>query len=270
MDHIMPFSPTSEYEFDTFTIFFWKENSIRWTIVWDPEIKLGSDILRVYKNGSIYNFTIDNSTIDNSTIDNSTLRMYITNNVDVNIYRLSGDVITILQLTVIVEELNKYIAPLNTGSICFLGSERLLTNQGKVKFNKLTTQNTINGYKIKKITKVYNSDNNIIFIRKHALGNKIPDKNTFMGQNHGIYLDYQFIKNHNLEYQEHPYFKIIKGKKIVRGRNLIKLKNITRIFRQYDLLYNVLLDKSSAGSMIVNGILCETLNPNDPIVTKFI
>ena len=35
-----------------------------------------------------------------------------------------------------------------------------------------------------------------------------------------------------------------------------------------DLLYNVLLEEE--GKMIVNGILCETLNPHDSLVKKFI
>ena len=149
------------------------------------------------------------------------------------------------------------------GNICFLGSEKVETDQGKIRFNELTIENTIFGKKIKKITKVYNYDSSLIFIHKNALGNKIPSVNTYISRNHGVYLDKKFIETNKLEFQLHPSILDIDRKYIVRARNLIKMKSITEVPRsKRDLLYNVILEEE--GKMVVNGIICETLSPAFP------
>jgi len=158
---------------------------------------------------------------------------------------------------------------IGTGNICFLGSEKVETDQGKVRFDDLTIDHTILGKKIKKIVKVFNSDSSLIFISKHALGKKIPTKNTYISRNHGVYLDKEFIETNQLEPQIHPLILDIAEKNMVRARNLIKMKTVMEVSRnKKDLLYNVLLEQE--GKMVVNGILCETLNPNDELVKKFI
>ena len=164
---------------------------------------------------------------------------------------------------------NLYENYIGTGNICFLGSEKVETDQGKIRFDKLTTYHTIFGKTIKKITKVFNSDASLIFISKHAFGNKIPNKNTYISRNHGVYLDKKFIEVNKLEPQIHPFILDIAGKNIVRARNLIKMKKVMEVSRnKHDLLYNVLLEEH--GKMVVNGILCETLNPHDRSVKNFI
>ena len=89
-----------------------------------------------------------------------------------------------------------------------------------------------------------------------------------MGKNHGIYIDDKIIQKLGLQYQTHPLIPEIKGKKLVRGRNLINTKNVIEIKRTKDILYNILLEEAS--TMIVNGMLCETLNPNDDMVKKLL
>jgi len=158
---------------------------------------------------------------------------------------------------------------IGTGNICFLGSEKVETDQGKIRLDKLTTGHTIFGKTIKKIVRVINSDPSLIFISRHAFGNKIPNKNTYIGRNHGVYLDTRFIETNKLEPQIHPFILDIAGKNIVRARNLIKMKKVMEVSRnKHDLLYNVLLEEH--GKMVVNGILCETLNPHDSSVKNFI
>ena len=149
------------------------------------------------------------------------------------------------------------------GNICFLGSEKVETDQGKIRFNELTIEHTIFGKKIKKITKVYNYDSSLIFIHKNALGNKIPSVNTYISRNHGVYLDKKFIETNKLAFQLHPSILDIDRKYIVRARNLIKMKSIIEVHRsKRDLLYNVMLEEE--GKMVVNGIICETLSPASP------
>tara|TARA_B110000211_G_C14043267_1_gene537744 strand:- start:833 stop:1744 length:912 start_codon:yes stop_codon:yes gene_type:complete len=129
-----------------------------------------------------------------------------------------------------------------TGSICFLGSEKVITDQGTVRFDKLTLNNTINGYKINKITKMLNADDHMIFIRKDAISKDCPNKDTYISRNHGI-----IIKNH-----------IVRSKTLENGTSIIKA------YRDSDTIYNVLTSVQTI--MFVNNIPCETLNPNDPMV----
>ena len=133
------------------------------------------------------------------------------------------------------------------GAECFLGPTKVKTDQGLIAFNQLTKYNTIANQKIKKVVKMYNSDDNLIFIKKHAFGKNIPNKNTYIGRNHGIYID----------------------GKLVRARNLINKKNVQQHVRHTnDIIYNVLLEKYSI--MYINNMPCETLNENDPSVLKYI
>ena len=158
---------------------------------------------------------------------------------------------------------------IGSGNMCFLGSEKVETDQGKIRFDKLTTEHTILGKTIKKIVKMFNCESSLIFISKHAFGNKIPNKNTYITRNHGVYLDKKFIEAYKLEPQIHPLILDIAGKNIVRARNLIKMKKIIEVSRRKkDMVYNILLEEP--GKMVVNGILCETLNPHETSVKKFI
>lgn len=134
-----------------------------------------------------------------------------------------------------------------TGAACFLGPTKVKTDQGLIAFNQLTKYNTISNLKIKKVTKMYNSDDNLIFIKKHAFGKNIPNKNTYIGRNHAIYID----------------------GKLVRARDLINKNSVQQHPRLVnDMIYNVLLEKY--GVMYINNMPCETLNENDPAMLKYI
>ena len=134
-----------------------------------------------------------------------------------------------------------------SGAACFLGPTKVKTDQGLIAFNQLTKYNTISNLKIKKVIKMYNSDDNLIFIKKHAFGKNIPNKNTYIGRNHAIYID----------------------GKLVRARNLINKKSVQQHARPVnDMIYNVLLEKY--GVMYINNMPCETLNENDPAMLKYI
>ena len=134
-----------------------------------------------------------------------------------------------------------------TGNICFLGDTKVKTDQGSIAFKDLTKNHSIGGQKIKKIIKMWNSDDNMIFIRKHALSKHVPNKNTYISRNHGVYLP---------------------GGKFVRARNLVNGKTIIEHRRKNTLLYNVLMP--TYAKMNVNGIICETLNDKDPSVLKYL
>ena len=133
-----------------------------------------------------------------------------------------------------------------TGTVCFLGSEKVRTDQGSVRFDKLTTDYTINGYNIKKVTKMLNSDDHLIFVGKDAVNKNIPNKGTYISRNHGIVMN-----NH-----------------IVRAKTLENGTNVLKIPREPDMIYNVLTIPQTI--MFVNNMPCETINPNDPIVQRYI
>lgn len=125
------------------------------------------------------------------------------------------------------------------GGICFLGNTLVNTDQGKVKFNELTTKNTINKHKIKKVISVMNKDNTMVLIKKDSLGNSVPNKDTYISNNHKILIDGNYFE----------------AKNIVNNINIHK-KNMPR-----KRLYNVVLDHH--GKMIVNNMVVETLDPKN-------
>jgi len=133
-----------------------------------------------------------------------------------------------------------------TGTVCFLGSEKVRTDQGSVRFDKLTTDYTINGYNIKKVTKMLNSDDHLIFVGKDAVNKNIPNKGTYISRNHGIVMN-----NH-----------------IVRAKTLENGTTVLKIPREPDMIYNVLTIPQTI--MFVNNMPCETINPSDPIVQRYI
>ena len=131
-------------------------------------------------------------------------------------------------------------------TICFLGDTKVKTDQGLIRFDKLTLGNTVNNYKIRYITKVKNADDHMIFIKKHALGENIPNEDTYISRNHGIIMD-----NH-----------LVRAKLLVNGTTIIKA------YRDADVIYNILTEEHTI--IYVNNMPCETLNPKDPKVKKYI
>lgn len=125
------------------------------------------------------------------------------------------------------------------GGICFLGNTSVNTDQGKVKFNELTTKNTINKHQIKKVVSVMNKDDTMVLVKKDSLGDFVPNKDTYISNNHKILIDGNYFEAKNIVNNFNIYTK-----KMPRKR-----------------LYNVLLDHH--GTMIVNNMVVETLDPNN-------
>ena len=131
-------------------------------------------------------------------------------------------------------------------AICFLGDTKVKTDQGYITFKTLSTKHTISNHSIKKVVCVKNSDSTMVFIRKHALGKNIPNKNTYISRNHGIYINGQ----------------------LVRARNLVNGTTVQEHSRKRELIYNVLLDTYM--SINVNNMSCESLNHKDAMVHKYL
>ena len=197
-----------------------------------------NDVDRVYVScNPKLNIHINSTNVGTLSGPNATDAAYLSG------YLLSDDIITIETRIFTIGSLN---ITYNSGSICFLGSERVLTDQGQIRFDKLTTRHTINGYKITRVTSTYNADDYLVYIREGALGNNVPNKNTYISKNHGI-----IINNY-----------------LVRVKTIINGNTVIRAYRDPELIYNVLTEVQTI--MYVNNIPCETLNPKDPMIRKYI
>ena len=84
----------------------------------------------------------------------------------------------------------------------------------------------------------------MILIKKNALGENIPSQDTYIGKNHGIYID----------------------DKLVYAKDLLMLKksNIEKVMIGHTYIYNVLLETYS--KMSVNNMIVETLDPANKII----
>lgn len=127
----------------------------------------------------------------------------------------------------------------NSGNnICFPGTSLIETDQGEIMIKNITTKNTIQGLPVKKILKTINKDGSLIKIKQNAFGHNIPNKDTYISRNHGIY---------------------VKPKQFTRARNLVDNDMIVEVKSDEKYIYNILLSKYAW--MYVNDICCETLNP---------
>jgi hypothetical protein len=134
---------------------------------------------------------------------------------------------------------NNFSYPANF-NICFAEDTLINTDQGIIKINKLTNQNTINNNRVKAITMTKLTTNSMILIKKNAIQKNIPNKDTYISRDH----------------------KVLYNHRMVEAKYLInKCKNIIIVPYDGKYLYNILLEKYK--NIIVNNMVCETLDPNN-------
>jgi len=124
--------------------------------------------------------------------------------------------------------------------ICFPAGTPITTDQGKFPIETLTTQ-TIQGYPIE-ITKTISPDFYLVCFEKHALSRNIPSTRTIISKDHIIYF----------------------GNEKIKAKDYVgTYDDVYKIRYHGQPLYNVLLPIHS--TMTVNGMKCETLNPQHVI-----
>ena len=121
---------------------------------------------------------------------------------------------------------------------CFLGNTPVDTDQGRIQISKITTDNTINGHRVKKIINVISRNNKMILIKKGALDNNVPNNDTYITHEHSILVNGLMTE----------------AKHLVNNKTI----RIVKMNRQKDI-YNILLDHH--GKMKVNNMIVETLDP---------
>jgi hypothetical protein len=128
----------------------------------------------------------------------------------------------------------------------------LTTNGGYKPIEQVKLTDTIGGKKIKHVTCTKSIIGYLIYIPKNALGKTIPFKNTLVSPDHKIF---------------------VRGK-MKSARYLLTLydyfgKGIARVPYEGQTMYNILLDISYPGKMVVNGMQTETLNPANKIAKLY-
>jgi hypothetical protein len=105
---------------------------------------------------------------------------------------------------------------------------------------------TIRNRKITHITRTITKDKYLVCIDKDALGNNIPSEETRISKYHRI---------------------LYKGK-MVRAKDFVgKIENIRKVRYNGEVLYNVLMEEED--KMVVNNLICETLDPLNGIAKLY-
>ena len=135
------------------------------------------------------------------------------------------------------------VPPAYLSNICFPAGTKIKTDQGEIEIEKIRPDvNTIHGKAIKHITRTISREKYLIQIKNDAFGLNKPNKTTIMSMDHKVEYDGQMV----------PAYRLL---------DYIPL--ITKVNYNGEFLYNVLLEEY--GSMSVNNIRCETLEPTSPI-----
>ena len=136
---------------------------------------------------------------------------------------------------------------LMVSNICFPAGTPITTDQGEIAIEKINPDiHTIRNKKIVDITKTVSTSDFLVCFEKHSLGNNIPSRKTVMTKDHEIFF---------------------KGKMIRAIDFMDKYENVHKVKYSGEPLYNVLLEKHD--KMMVNNLICETLNPENPIAKVY-
>jgi len=135
----------------------------------------------------------------------------------------------------------------NISPICFPAGTPIKTDQGLVPIEQIDTRrHTLCGQPILHITKTISPDKYLIRIEKNALRNHYPTQTTVIS------------KDHKIMFQDHL---------IPASRFLTYGNKVTKVKYSGEVLYNVLL--AYHGTMLVNNLVCETLNPYSAIAKLY-
>ena len=215
----------------------------------------------VYSGGSIYSMDPNSNNITQFNLNSTTNSIFATVYGGVGGYGLAVDE-TYLYASV----LNK-MGPLQSAgqvkqtslniisrfplvpnsNICFPAGTPITTDQGIINIDKIdTTFNTINQQPILYVTKTVSLDKYLISLEKNSLGRNLPCKKTIM------------TTDHKIEFE---------GQMVPAYRFLDFSREVKKVKYEGEALYNILL--ADYGRMNVNGLMCETLHPENIIAKLY-
>ena len=130
---------------------------------------------------------------------------------------------------------------------CFPANTLVTTDQGILAIQKVKPHyHTIQGKSVVALTATYSSDKELVLVRKDAIRKHYPNRDTLMSKKHKIYM---------------------KGKLKAAYRLSENYKGVSLVPYRGQLLFNLLLE--DYGLMNIQGMLCETLHPMNPMATLF-
>jgi hypothetical protein len=128
-------------------------------------------------------------------------------------------------------------------NICFIAKTPIITNQGLIHIDKLNPEiHTINYKKIVAVTKTVTRDNYLVCFEKDSLGTNVPCEETIISENHKLFYNGKMTKA--IDFIDTFY-------------------NVKKIKYNGEILYNILMEESN--KMMVNNLICETLDPKNSI-----
>ena len=184
-----------------------------------------------------FTYTTSDSSI--ATIEGDYLTLYRASSVTITATQLATDVYLSASTSVTMNL--SYFTFIT--DICFTEGTPILTDQGIFPIETLTTQ-TLGSKPIIRITKTLGTEEQLVCFEKDSLGKDHPSQKTVMTQKHRLEKDGNMVK----------------AIECVNGESI----HLEWYMGEY--LYNVLLDEPSF--MTVNGLICETLDPEND-VAKF-
>ena len=129
---------------------------------------------------------------------------------------------------------------------CFPAGTTVKTDQGILEIQKLIAgTHTIEGREIRAITCTLSMDDTMVQIEKDALRKNVPSCDTLISRRHKIYYKGQMIS----------------------AQRLVGRKGVQFVPYPGVPLYNVVLYPQ--GKMKIHGMICETLDPSNPIFPYF-
>jgi len=142
----------------------------------------------------------------------------------------------------------EYIADVSIVSeTCFPANTLVTTDQGVMAIQKVKPHyHTIQGKSVIALTSTYSSDKELVLVRKDAIRRHYPSRDTLMSKKHKIYM---------------------KGKLKAAYRLAENYKGVSLVPYRGQMLFNLLLE--DYGLMNIQGMLCETLHPINPMATLF-
>lgn len=209
----------------------------------DGPITLGSYICLIYLSngeGIIQNpnwVTIPNQFLSSAIIGGIKKVIITEKNQNVNLYTCDD----IIQIPL-------YGSPVPPISdICFPAGTPITTDQGIIAIEKINPSiHTINKKPIVDIIRTIYNDKYLIGFKKNAISINCPSQFTVMTKNHKI---------------------IWQGRKLEAESFLYRYENVVKVKYSGQILYNVLMEEHS--EMVVNNMLCETLDPNNTVAKLY-
>jgi hypothetical protein len=147
-------------------------------------------------------------------------------------------VLPYIPYTIVIEPI---ISPIS--NICFPAGTLITCNQGNVPIELLNPEvHTIRNKKLVCVTKTRSVNDYLVCFEKHSLGNNIPSQKTVMTKDHAIFFN---------------------GKMKTANEFLKESTGVYKVNYTGESLYNVLMEEHD--KMMVNNLICETLNPENPM-----